>query len=143
MRRIALLLLSALILFAADNPWTKVKQLPDRSELRIYQRGAKNPLNATLADANDDGIVVVVAKNKQLTIAKDDIDRIDARPAPEKKKPTVTQTQTSSDPDYTPQAHPDTGPALPGTSSSSGVSFGGSKEDFRTVYIRPPAAPKK
>jgi hypothetical protein len=142
MTRLALIFLAALTLFAADNPWTKVQQLSDRSELRIYQKGRKNPLDATLADATEDHLVVV-AKNKQLTIAKDDIDRIDARPAADKKKPTVTKTQTSSDPDYTPQGHPDTGPALPGTSSSGGVSFGGNKGDFKTVYTRPPAAPKK
>jgi hypothetical protein len=142
MARIAVVLLAALTLLAADNPWTKVRQLPDRSDLRIYQKGQKNPLNAILADATEDRIVVV-AKNRQLTIAKDDIDRIDARPAPEKGKPAVTKTQTSSDPDYTPQGHPDTGPALPTTSTSGGLSFGGDKGDFKTVYIRPPAASKK
>jgi hypothetical protein len=67
MTRIALLLLAALTLFGADNPWLKVQHLPNRSELRIYRKGEKAPMNAVLADASDDAIVVV-AKDKQLTV---------------------------------------------------------------------------
>lgn len=141
MSRIAILFLACLA-FAADNPWVKVQQLPDRSELRIYQKGAKSPLSATLADANEERIIVV-AKNKQLAIAKDDIDRIDARTAANPSKPTVTKTEKTSDPDYTPQGTPSTGPALPTTSSSESVSFGSNKGDFKTVYVRPLGAPKK
>jgi len=142
MSRIALILLAALTLFAADDPWAKVQALANRSELHVYRKGARDPLTATFADASETGIVVV-AKNKQMTIAREDIDRIDARPSADKKKPTVTTTEKSSDPDYTPQPHPNTGPALPSTSTSGGVSFGGDKGDFKTVYTRPPAVPKK
>lgn len=142
MSRIALILLAALTLFAADDPWAKVQAIPNRSELHVYQKGARNPLTATFADASETGIVVVV-KNKQMTIAKEDIDRIDARPVAGKTKPAVTTTEKSKEPDYTPQNHPNTGPALPSTETSGGVSFGsGDKGDFKTVYTRP-AAPKK
>lgn len=147
MSRIALVLLAALTLFAADglaadNPWAKVQAIPNRSELHVWQKGARDPLTATFADASENGIVVVV-KNKQMTIAKEDIDRIDSRPPAGKAKPAVTTTEKSNDPDYTPQSHPNNGPALPSTETSGGVSFGsGDKGEFKTVYVRP-LAPKK
>jgi hypothetical protein len=135
MTRLALILLTVLTLFGADNPWLKVRQLPNRSELRIYRKGDKSPLNAVLADTSDDAIVVV-AKNKQLTVRKDEIDRLDARPPAKASKPEVTTTSKQTDPDYTPQPGPGARPALPGTSSSSGLTFGGNKGDFKTVYTR-------
>lgn len=136
MVRLVLFLFAASALFGADNPWMKVQALPGRSELRIYKKGSNAPLVGTLADANDERIVVAVdAKKQQLTILRDEIDRIDARPlnAPGSKK-TVTTTEKTTDPDYTPKATP--GPALPETSSSTNVTFG-SKPDFKTVYVRP------
>ncbi len=140
MSRIALVLLAAGTLFAADDPWAKVTALPNRSELRIYQKGVRNPITATLADATEERIVVVV-KNKQTTIAKDDVERIDARPMEAKKKPETTTTQTTTDPDIVP--HLGAGPPMAQTSTSSGMSFGGNKPDFKTVYTKPPAAAKK
>ena len=139
MSRIALILLFAAALFAADNPWAKVTALPNRSELRIYQKGVRDAITATLADATEERIVVVV-KNKQMTIAKEDIERIDARPVEPKKKPEVTTTQTTTDPDLAPRLG--AGPPMSTTSTSSGMSFGGNKPDFKTIYIKPPAAPK-
>ncbi len=139
MFRIALLLFSAAALFAADNPWARVTALPDRSELRIYQKGVRDPINATLADATDERIVVVV-KNKQMTIAKDDIERIDARPIEPKKKPEIVTTEKTVDPDPAPRLG--AGPPMSTTSTSSGMSFGGGKPDFKTIYTKPPAAPK-
>ena len=139
MSRIALIILSAAGLFAADNPWAKVTDLPNRSELRIYQKGVRDAITATLADATEERIVVVV-KNKQMTIAKEDIERIDARPVEPKKKPEATTTQTTSDPDLAPRLG--AGPPMPTTSTSSGMSFGGSKPDFKTIYIKPRAAPR-
>jgi hypothetical protein len=134
MIRIALLLLAGLTLFGAENnSWLKVQQLPNRSELRIYRKGDKSPMNAILADASADAIVVV-AKDKQLTVHKEEIDRLDARPPAKPSKPRVTTTSKQSDPDYTPQPGPGH-IALPATSSSS-ISFGGDKREFRTVYTR-------
>jgi hypothetical protein len=134
MTRIALLLLAALTLFGADNPWLKVQQLPNRSELRIYRKGEKAPMNAILADTSADAIVVV-AKNKQLTLHKEEIDRLDARPPAKPSKPEVTTTSKQTDPDYTPQPGPGH-TALPSTSSSSNLSFGSNKGEFKTVYTR-------
>jgi hypothetical protein len=134
MARLVLILFTVFTLCAADNPWLKVRQLPNRSELRIYRRGEKAPLKAVFADASADAIVVV-AKDKQLTIHKDEIDRLDARPPATSRKPTVTTTQKQTEPDYTPQPGPGARPALPGTSSSSSLSFG-DKGDFKTLYRR-------
>jgi len=134
MTRIALLLLAALTLFGADSPWLKVQKLPNRSELRIYRKGEKSPMNAILADTSADAIVVV-AKDKQLTVHKDEIDRLDARPPAKPSKSHVTTTEKQSDPDYTPQPGPGH-VALPATSSSSSLSFGGNKGEFKTVYTR-------
>jgi hypothetical protein len=139
MCRIVLILLSAAALFAGDNPWAKVTALPNRSELRVYQKGVRNAITATLADATEERIVVVV-KNKQMTIAKEDIERIDARPVEPKKKPEATTTQTTTDPDIAPRLG--AGAPMSTTSTSSGMSFGGSKPDFKTIYVKPPAAPR-
>jgi len=135
------MLLFALTLLGADDPWIKVKALPNRSELHVYKKGARDPLTVILADTSDDAIVVV-DKKTQLTIHKEDIDRIEARPVSDSKKPVTTTTEKNSDPDYA-APHSIGKPVLPTTSSSSNVSFGGSKPDFKTVYTRPPVEPKK
>jgi hypothetical protein len=44
-----------------------------------------------------------------------------------------TQKETASDYATTPPAKP----PVPGTSSSSSVSFGGNKPEFKTIYTRP------
>ena len=136
MIRIVLLLLSALTLLAADNPWLKVQALKSRQELKIYKKGSAEPINATLDEVSEDHIVVV-EKNKQVAIQKEDIDRIDARP-PGKGDRTVTRQTTAKTvaPDYSPQ--PPHGADVPGTSYGSSVSFGGGgKPAFETVYRRP------
>ena len=133
MSRIVSFLFVAALLFAADTSWTKVKDLKGHAELRIYKKGVSQPVNATFDDANDERIIVVV-KNEQTSIRKEDIDRIDARPVSGPRKATVQKTQTRSDPDYTP-GRPFSGPPLPQTSESSNVSFG-NKPDFETIYRR-------
>jgi hypothetical protein len=47
-----------------------------------------------------------------------------------------------TDPDPTPPVGMNHGPAVPGTSYSSGVSIG-SKPDYENLYRRPLGAPKK
>jgi len=140
MTRIALAILSAAVLLAADNPWAKVQELKSRSELKIYRKGAREPLSATLDEAKEDRILVVV-KNEQMSIPKDDIDRLDARFVG-KTKGTITKetTATTTQPDFTP--HPPHGADVPGESYTTSVSRSVSKPDFETVYRRPPAAPK-
>jgi hypothetical protein len=126
------------VLFAADSSWSKVKDLKNRSELRIYKKGAREPLNATFYEANDERLTVVV-KNEQIAIDRQEIDRIDARAATTKRKVNVESTAKDTDPDLKP--HPYAGAAVPSTSYSSNVSTV-SKPDFETIYRRP-AGPAK
>jgi hypothetical protein len=133
-------LCAAAALPGADTSWTKVKDLKSHAELRIWKKGAREPINATFDDANEERIMVVV-KNEQIAFPKDDIDRIDARPGGGPRKATVEKTEKQSDPDYTP-GRPGSGPPLPQTSSQSNVSFG-NKPDFETIYRRAEGAPKK
>jgi uncharacterized sporulation protein YeaH/YhbH (DUF444 family) len=137
MFRIVTAFLVAALLLAADNPWAKVKELQNRSELRIYKKGVREPITAVFDEANDDRIIVVV-KDKQMAIPKEDIDRIDAR-AGAARKVNVEKTDKRTEPDYVPR--PNSGPPVPGTSSSSNVSFGG-KPDFQTIYRRAEGIPK-
>lgn len=133
MSKIATFLFAAAVLLGADSSWTRVKELKSRAELRIYKKGAREPITATFDDANDERLIVVV-KNEQVAIPKEDIDRLDARPAAGPRKVSVDKTEKITPPDPVP--NPRSGPAGPGESTSSNVSFGGSKGDFETIYRR-------
>ena len=134
--RIALLFGSA-ALFASDDPWVKVRQIKSGSELRILKKGSQQPLLARMDEASEDRIVVVV-KNEQTSIAKEEIDRIDYRPL-QKGSRVTKETKTSTDSGYSDPVTPSTphGRGGPSGSSSTSVSIG-SKPDFETVYRRPP-----
>jgi hypothetical protein len=134
--------LAGMLALGAEDPWMKVRAIKSGSELRILKREAKQPLLATFDEATDERIVVVV-KNEQVSIPKEDIDRLDARPKtgrPVTRESKVT-TSAPGNPAPTDQ-RPGGGPPGPSQSVSSGVSFG-SKPDFETVYRRLPAAPKR
>ena len=47
--------------------------LPDRSELRIYQKGVRDPITATLADATDERIVVVGEEQADRRLRKTEV----------------------------------------------------------------------
>ncbi len=80
---------------------------------------------------------MAVVKNEQVAIAKDDIDRVDARPSQSTPRVTKETRQSSTEPNREGSvAHPR--PAdVPTSSSSTNVSFGG-KPDFETIYRRTP-----
>ena len=141
MPRIALLMFMSTLLWGADHPWAKVHELKSRSELRIYRKGAREPLMATLDEVNEDRILIVV-KNEQMSVPKEDIDRLDARPSGKTPSKFVKETTVkTTEPDYTP--HPPGGANVPGESYTTSVSrSSGSKPDFETVYRRPPVTPK-
>ena len=138
--RYLLFLLSAASLFAAaDDPWTKVKDLKSGAEIRILKRGAAKPIEGKLDEVRDDAVVIVL-KNEQISVAKSDIDRLDARP--KGSRIVKTGEAKTTDPDTTPPVGMGHGANVPGTSYSSGLSIG-SKPDYETVYHRPLGAPKK
>jgi hypothetical protein len=139
MTRLLFILLAAAAAFAADDPWAKVKELKTGTELRIYKKGTPQPILAKFDDFNEDTLIVVV-RNEQSAIAKDLVDRIDARP----NKPGRITRETRSketDPDPIP-APPGQASNVPGTSTSTSVGVG-SKPDFELIYKRPSPSPRK
>ena len=141
MPRFAILLLTAAAAFAADDAWIKVKQLKSGTEIRVMKKGSMQPVIGKIDEANDENLILVV-KNEQIAIAKDLIDRLDARPErPRFVKETKT---TEGNPAREPKAGMngmDTG-AGSSTTTSSNVAIQG-KGDFDTIYRRPSPAPKK
>jgi hypothetical protein len=117
-----------------DDQWTKVKELKSGTEIRVYKKGAAQPILAKAGDATDDKLIIVL-KNEESAIDKKDIDRIDARPQGGKRA-TVTSKTTNNEPTAQPVdgVRPENYPK-PGTSYSSGLSVG-SKPDFETIYQR-------
>ncbi len=140
MRILAVSILIALAAFGADDAWTKVRDLHSGTELRIYKKDAKQPLNVKMGDSTEDSLIVVV-KNEEVAIPKDQIDRIDYRPPKGSRVTTQNKTETT-DPAAEAPIGPNRGARVPGTSSSSDAIFG-NKPDFQTIYRRTSAAPKK
>jgi hypothetical protein len=87
--------LLALALFAADDPWTKVRELKSGTELRIYKRNAKQPLLAKMDQATEESLVIVV-KNEQVAVPKEEIDRVDHRPAGGSRVTRESTTKTNT-----------------------------------------------
>jgi hypothetical protein len=139
MTRLLLVFLAASAVFAADDPWARVKDLKSGTELRIYKKGTAQPILAKSGDVTEENLIVVV-KNEEIAIAKDIVDRIDYRP--NKGSRVTSETKSGqTDPDPVP-APPGRESAVPGSSSSTRVGVG-SKPDFELLYKRPPASPKK
>ena len=139
MRALLLALLTAAAGFAAEDPWIKVRELKTGAELRIYKTGAKQPVLAKLDEAREDSLVVVL-KNAQVAIAKEEIERIDFRPA-QKGRRTKVETKTTAEPtDQKPVVLLGLPRSPPGSrrSTSSGLTFS-SGPDFETIYRRKPA----
>jgi len=135
MRTLLLFSLATLTVFGAENSWDKVRDLKTGTELRIIKKGARQPILGTMDEANDERIIVVV-KNEEIAIQKDDIDRIDYRPAGKTKATKETRT-TQSDSSQTTPAGPAGQGATPGPSTSTTTTYSsGSKPDFETIYRR-------
>ena len=141
MSKVLLLLSMASLVCAADDPWAKVKELKTGTEVRIYKTNGKQPIVAKMDELGDDSLIVVV-KNEQTAIPKDQIERVDARPAVKGSRVTKESRITTDTPQPQPVGpQPTPGrPDVPGTSSSSGLSVG-SKPDFETVYRRSATLP--
>lgn len=126
------MVVAAAALFAAENPWDKVKELKSGTELLIVRKGVAKPIEAKFDEARDEAIVVVV-KNEQRAIPRDEIERIDAR---KQGRGMTTETKkTINQPDGTPRVGMGGVPGVPGETISSGVTF--NKPGFETVYRKP------
>src|ERR1700730_15638675 len=120
-----LVFLSATLVFAADDPWAKVKDLKTGTELRIIKIGAKQPVVAKMDELTDENLLVIV-KNEQTAIPRDQIERIDSRPAGKSTRIT-NDSKTISDggPNGQPVGpRPTPGAMVPATSSANTVSMG-------------------
>jgi len=99
-KTVMLLFCGALLANTADDPWAKVKAIKSGNELRVYKKGSTQPLLVKMDDATDERLLVV-NKNEQTSIAKEDIDRIDARPTNKRavtKEVKETTGDSNSDP---------------------------------------------
>jgi hypothetical protein len=146
MRKLFFPLCVALALLGADDPWAKVKDLKTGTELRVYKRGAAQPLTVKMGDLTDENLVVI-NKNEETAIARDLIDRIECRPSGKSRITTESKIATkdaTGDPKAViPAPNSRGGGSGPTTSTSSGLSVG-SRPDFETIYQRPTGgAPKK
>ncbi len=132
------LVIVAGVLGAAD-PWAKVHDLKSGTEVRIFKKGVHQPVLATFEEATDDA-VVIATKKEEISIAKEDIERLDYRPPAGSRVSKETSTTTTA-PDQSGPPTQRSEPA-PTTSSSTNVSFG-SKPDFETIYRGTSAGPRK
>ena len=145
MLRIAVFLLAAMAASGAEDSWAKVRQIKSGAELRVYKKGATQPLVAKMDEASDESLIVVF-KNKQVAIAKDQIDRVDARPLQSVSRVTKEKKETVEvDPRAKPPG-PFEGPGPSGptttTSTSSGLSFH-PRPNFETIFRREAAGTEK
>lgn len=140
MRGIAMVLLAAMTAFAADDAWTKVRELKSGTELRIFKKGGLHPIIAKMEEANPDSLIIVV-KNEELAIPREQIDRVDYRPV---RGPRVTKETRESGPGTDAVAAAEPPANAPGESVSTTTSLViGGQPDFQTVYRRPPPEAKK
>jgi hypothetical protein len=124
-----------LALFASDDPWQKVRELKSGAELRIYRKGAKQPILARMDELTAESLRVAL-KNEQTAIPLDEIDRIDARPG-DARRQIVPESKVSRE-----VKQPRAGdPGGPVTSAGANFEIRG-KPDFEVVYRRPPKLPK-
>lgn len=135
MRRVMLGLLTAVLAFGAEDDWDKVRALRGGTEIRVFKKGSTQPIVAKMDEAGDENLVVVL-KNEQLAIPRDQIDRVDARPNQGGGR-TTRETKTTMDPPDGKAAPPARvkGPDGPSASTSTSLSIGG-KPGFETVYRR-------
>lgn len=118
-----------------EDPWTKVIALETGADLRVHKKGGGPPTLLQMDHAGSDTLYAI-ARNAQISIAKSDIDRIDARPPSgprvvKENKNKVDDPAAKAPPPATPH-----GANVPGITSSTGFIVG-SKPPFEIVYRRP------
>jgi hypothetical protein len=145
MLRTILILCASALAFGADDPWAKVKELKTGTELQVFKRGAAQPMTVKIAELTDDNLVVI-SKNEETAIPREEIERVDARSGGRTRNPTETKTtdhNAAADPRSTIPG-PNSPPGAmtpPSTGVSSGVTW--TKPGFETVYRRTASMPTK
>jgi hypothetical protein len=133
MRLFLIFLATVAIAGAEEDTWSKVCHLKSGTELRILRKSSRQPVLATMDEATDSRLIVVL-KNAQIAIPKDDIDRIDSRQASGRRF-TKNSRVTTKATDIAPTPTVPSRAALPSTSSSNSLTIN-TKPDFETVYRR-------
>jgi hypothetical protein len=135
MLKAAVLLLAVPLFGAEKDPWSKVRDLKSGTEIRIIKKGAKQPILAKMDEANDERLLAAT-KTEQISVPREDIDRLDFRP-PQTGSRVRGETRTTSGPtEIDTRPRPQGGPS-PSQSTSTTTTIG-SKPDFETLYRRPP-----
>lgn len=134
MKTVLLTVALSMAAMAAEDGWAKVKALKSGVEVRIQKAGEKKPIEGKLDEANDERLVLVV-KNTQMGVAREEVEKLEARPG----KAVVTRTTTTKNENPAAQVGGNQ-PRIPGASpvpalqsTSSGVSYGG-KPPYELVY---------
>jgi len=127
-----MLLVAAMTALADDDPWAKVRDLKSGSQLRIYKVGEKDAIFAKLDQAGEESLIVIT-KNAQVSIPKEEIERLDLRVVGLRS----AAKQTRVDRKVAPKGAEVTGNTIPGatTSVTSGLSR---PQPFETIYRRAP-----
>jgi hypothetical protein len=126
------MILAAVPLLAAENPWAKVEALKSGQEVRVVKKDARQPLIGAFDELTPENLLMVV-KKEQIAVPRDAIERIDARPTDKgSRMKTENKTSVTDPPQRRGMPNEST---TPQTNTSSGVSFGG-KAEFETVYRR-------
>ncbi|HEV2688825.1 MAG TPA: hypothetical protein VGV35_09730 [Bryobacteraceae bacterium] len=119
----------------AERPWDIIRELKSGTELRIFKRGSLAPILAAMDDATDDRLLVVV-KNEQMAIERNDIDRIDARPRSSRlTKESHTVNDAANGPTSVGPQPLGSRMSAPGGSQSTSIGVG-TKPEFETIYRR-------
>ena len=141
MSRFLFFLLAGVIAFAADDPWAKVQALKSGTEIRVIKKGSTQPLIGKFDEATGERLIIVL-KNEQVAIPKEQVDRLDYRPVG--GRVTVAGKTVQEDPSAArePRAGMGHEPEGGATNTSTSVNLG-SKPDFEMLYRRPIGAPKK
>lgn len=132
MKRAILMLACAAAVCAAGDSWDKVQQLKGGAALRIYKVNAQAPLTATLDRAGEQSLIVFT-RNGQLSIPKEEIDRLDWRPAQRVDRTARVNRKVA------PKGAEVTSNTMPGATTTVGVKLG-KKAPFETIYRREDAA---
>jgi len=133
MKRIVPLLLIALALLAAEDPWVQVTELKSGAELRIDKVNTKQSLEAKFDRASGESLIVVT-KTGQVSIPKEQIERIDCRRGP---SPRLKDTRV--DRKISPNKAETTDGTFPGVTTSVKTRLDiPSKPAFERIYDRAP-----
>ena len=143
MRPLIVLLAMQVLAWGSDDAWAKLREVKSGAELRVYKIGSAQPLLVKMGELTDEHLVII-EKNKQTAIARDQIDRVEARPTTKRTVSKETKvTDNTNDPKNVIPSPAQQGTHGPNTSTSTTAGMSFDKPPFETVYRRAARAPKK